>query len=83
MHHDSPQTAELSPLRPLRCAVYARVSVADTQSRELTSIDLQVEACQRYIESQRGLGWVMVGPAYSDDGVSGGDFATARPSGIA
>jgi DNA invertase Pin-like site-specific DNA recombinase len=71
MHHDSPQTAELSPLRPLRCAVYARVSVADTQSRELTSIDLQVEACQRYIESQRGLGWVMVGPAYSDDGVSG------------
>jgi DNA invertase Pin-like site-specific DNA recombinase len=63
----------------MRCAVYARVSVADTQSRELSSIDLQVEACQRYIESQRSLGWTTAGPAYTDDGISG---ATLKRPGL-
>jgi len=56
---------------PVRCAVYARVSVADQQSNALTSIDVQVEACRAYIESQGGLGGVMVEPAYKDDGVTG------------
>lgn len=57
--------------KPLRCAIYARVSVADRQSSALTSIDAQVEACRAYIKSQLDLGWVMVEPAYMDDGVSG------------
>jgi site-specific DNA recombinase len=57
--------------KPLRCAIYARVSVADRQSSALTSIDAQVEACRAYIKSQLHLGWVMVEPAYTDDGVSG------------
>lgn len=57
--------------KPLRCAVYARVSVADHRSSELTSIDVQIEACCAFINSQRGLDWVMVEPAYTDDGVTG------------
>jgi len=57
--------------KPLRCAVYARVSVADHQSNALTSVAVQEEACRAYIKSQRHLGWVLVEPAYTDDGVSG------------
>ena len=55
-----------------RCAVYARVSVADAHRGEMTSIEVQVEACLAYIASQRGLGWAAVEPAYKDEGVSGG-----------
>lgn len=44
---------EPSDRQPLRCAVYARVSVADHQGSEFTSIDVQVEACRAYIASQR------------------------------
>ena len=57
--------------KSVRCAVYARVSVADHQRSELTSIDVQLEACRAYIESQRGLGWVIAVPAYTDDGETG------------
>ncbi|MBE0475168.1 recombinase family protein, partial [Rhodoferax sp.] len=57
--------------KPLRCAVYARVSVADHQSNALTSVAVQEEACRAYIKSQRHLGWVLVERAYTDDGVSG------------
>ncbi len=56
---------------PLRCAVYARVSVADRQSSALTSIDAQVDSCRAFIKSQLDLGWAMVEPVYLDDGVSG------------
>lgn len=55
-----------------RCAVYARVSVSDAHRGEMTSIEVQVEACLAYIASQRGLGWAAVEPAYKDEGVSGG-----------
>ena len=55
----------------LRCAVYVRVSVADQQGSELTSIDFQLEACRAYIRSQQSLGWVVKEPPYVDDGVTG------------
>lgn len=57
--------------KPMRCAVYARVSVADSQDNKLTSVDAQVEACRACIKNQQNLGWVMVEPAYTDDGVTG------------
>ena len=65
--------------KPLRCAVYARVSAADRQSSALTSIDAQVDACRAYIKSQQNLGWAMVEPVYMDDGVTG---ATLQRSGL-
>lgn len=68
MSHNTSSTIESLPVR--RCAIYARVSVADTGRRELTSIAAQVEACEHYITSRRGLGWVLAGPAYVDEGVS-------------
>jgi DNA invertase Pin-like site-specific DNA recombinase len=63
--------ANISTAKPLRCAVYARVSVANHQSSILTSVDAQIDACRAYIKSQQGLGWVMVDHAYTDEGVTG------------
>lgn len=45
----------------VRCAIYARVSVADAEHRELTSITTQIEACEQFVASRRGLGWVLAG----------------------
>lgn len=67
--HDAPShPAETLP--PVRCAIYARVSVADGDRREFTSINAQIEACEQFIASRRGLGWVQVSPAYVDEDVS-------------
>ena len=73
------QAPAASPRPPVRCAVYARVSVADPQGNGLTSIDVQVEACRAYIKSQRGLGWVVVEPAYKDEGVTGATLKRPGP----
>jgi len=60
--------------KPVRCATYARVSVADASASELTSIDVQVEACQSFIGSQQALGWVAIEPSYADQGYSGSNL---------
>ena len=41
MRHVPAQTAEISPPRPLRCAVYARVSVDDRQDSDMPSFEVQ------------------------------------------
>jgi len=58
--------------RKLRCAVYTRKSSEDGLEMEFNSLDAQREACEAYIASQRGEGWVQVGDRYDDGGVSGG-----------
>lgn len=69
MPNDAPyRSAETQP--PVRCAIYARVSVADADRREFTSINAQTEACEQFIASRRGLGWVQVSPVYVDEDVS-------------
>ncbi len=64
-------SSKITTVKPKRCAVYARVSVADHQSKTLTSIDAQVDECRAYIKSQQSLGWIMVEPTYTDDGLTG------------
>ena len=39
---------------------------------EFNSLDAQREACEAYIASQRGEGWILVPDRYDDGGVSGG-----------
>jgi DNA invertase Pin-like site-specific DNA recombinase len=39
---------------------------------EFNSLDAQREACEAYIVSQRGQGWVQVDDRYDDGGISGG-----------
>jgi len=56
----------------LRCAVYTRKSSEEGLEMEFNSLDAQREACEAYIASQRGEGWVLVADRYDDGGVSGG-----------
>ena len=59
-------------VRKLRCAVYTRKSNEDGLEMEFNSLDAQREACEAYIVSQRGQGWVQVDDRYDDGGISGG-----------
>ncbi len=62
----------------MRAAAYARISVADRENVQFSSIEAQVEAITAYIKSQDTAGWTLAGEPYIDDGCSG---ATAdRPS---
>ena len=58
--------------KKLRCAVYTRKSSEEGLEMEFNSLDAQREACEAYIVSQRGEGWVLVPDRYDDGGVSGG-----------
>jgi site-specific DNA recombinase len=58
--------------RKLRCAIYTRKSSEEGLDMEFNSLDAQREACEAYIASQRGEGWVQVADRYDDGGVSGG-----------
>jgi site-specific DNA recombinase len=55
-----------------RCAIYTRKSSDEGLEQEFNSLDAQREACESYILSQRGLGWVASAKRYDDGGLSGG-----------
>ncbi len=55
----------------VRAVAYARISVADRESVQFSSIEAQVEAITAYIKSQDATGWTLVGEPYIDDGYSG------------
>jgi site-specific DNA recombinase len=57
--------------RKVRCAVYTRKSSEEGLELEFNSLHAQREACESYIASQRGEGWVLVPDRYDDGGVSG------------
>jgi site-specific DNA recombinase len=59
-------------VRKLRCAVYTRKSTEEGLEMEFNSLEAQREACEAYIISQRGEGWILVPDRYDDGGVSGG-----------
>jgi site-specific DNA recombinase len=59
-------------IRKIRCAVYTRKSSEEGLEMEFNSLDAQREACEAYILSQRGQGWVQVDDRYDDGGISGG-----------
>jgi DNA invertase Pin-like site-specific DNA recombinase len=56
----------------IRCAVYTRKSTDDGLEQEFNSLHAQREACEAFIKSQRGLGWVALTAPYDDGGLSGG-----------
>jgi DNA invertase Pin-like site-specific DNA recombinase len=67
-----------SILRKVRCAVYTRKSSEEGLEQEFNSLHAQREACELYIRSQKGEGWVRVPDRYDDGGVSGATLE--RPS---
>ncbi len=60
-----------APGRPL-CAIYTRKSSEEGLEQEFNSLDAQREACEAFILSQKGSGWVALPTMYDDGGVSGG-----------
>jgi DNA invertase Pin-like site-specific DNA recombinase len=64
-------------VKPVRCAIYTRVSTEHGLDQEFNSLDAQYEAAQAYIKSQAHAGWTLIRSRYDDGGYSGG--STDRP----
>ncbi len=56
----------------LRCAIYTRKSTDEGLDQAFNSLHAQREACEAYVLSQAGEGWVVHPTAYDDGGISGG-----------
>ena len=65
------------PVRPVRCAIYTRVSTEHGLDQEFNSLDAQYDAASAYIKSQAHAGWTLIRSRYDDGGYSGG--STDRP----
>jgi DNA invertase Pin-like site-specific DNA recombinase len=65
------RTPEPVGSRPLRCAVYTRVSTTDQLKLEFNSLDAQRDASELYIRSQAHLGWQVIPTRYDDGGFTG------------
>jgi site-specific DNA recombinase len=65
-------------IRPVRCAIYTRVSTENGLDQEFNSLDAQYEAASAYIKSQAHAGWTLIRSRYDDGGYSGG--STDRPN---
>ena len=64
--------------KPVRCAIYTRVSTDQGLEQDFNSLDAQYDAAQAYIRSQAHAGWTMLRAKYDDGGFSGGN--TDRPA---
>src|ERR1700710_1391670 len=64
--------------KPVRCAIYTRVSTDQGLDQDFNSLDAQYEASQSYIKSQAHAGWQLIRSRYDDGGYSGG--STERPA---
>jgi DNA invertase Pin-like site-specific DNA recombinase len=64
-------------VKPVRCAIYTRVSTDQGLDQEFNSLDAQYEASSAYIKSQAHAGWTLIKARYDDGGYSGG--STDRP----
>src|SRR5712675_595079 len=64
-------------VKPVRCAIYTRVSTDHGLDQEFNSLDAQYDAASSYIKSQAHAGWNLIRSRYDDGGYSGG--STDRP----
>ena len=64
--------------KPVRCAIYTRVSTEHGLEQDFNSLDAQHDAAQAYIRSQAHAGWTLIRRRYDDGGFSGG--STERPA---
>jgi|SRR5258706_251161 len=54
---------KLASIKPVRCAIYTRVSTEHGLDQEFNSLDAQYDAASAYIKSQAHAGW----PDCADD----------------
>src|SRR5437016_8042022 len=64
--------------KPVRCAVYTRVSTDYGLEQDFNSLDAQHDAAQAYIRSQAHASWMLIRSRYADGGYSGGSIV--RPA---
>src|SRR5256884_69547 len=64
-------------IKPVRCAIYTRVSTEHGLDQEFNSLDAQYDAASAYIKSQAHAGWTLIRSRYDDGGDSRG--STDRP----
>ena len=64
--------------KPVRCAIYTRVSTDQGLEQDFNSLDAQHDASEAYIRSQAHAGWTVIRARYDDAGFSGGN--TERPA---
>ena len=69
----SKTTAPAAPTR-LRCAIYTRKSSEEGLDQSFNSLHAQRDACEAYVLSQTGEGWVALPTIYDDGGFSGGNM---------
>src|SRR5262249_10439842 len=60
--------------KPVRCAIYTRVSTDQGLEQDFNSLDAQYDASQAYIRSQAHAGWTLLRAKYEDGGFSGGSI---------
>jgi DNA invertase Pin-like site-specific DNA recombinase len=60
--------------KPLRCAIYTRVSTEYGLEQEFNSLDNQREAAEAFVKSQAHEGWRALKDQYDDGGFSGGSM---------
>jgi site-specific DNA recombinase len=60
--------------KTLRCAIYTRKSSEEGLEQGFNSLHAQREACEAYVLSQAGEGWICIKSAYDDGGFSGGSI---------
>ena len=58
--------------KKLRCAIYTRKSSDEGLDQAFNSLHAQREACEAYVKSQIGEGWLVHPTPYDDGGISGG-----------
>lgn len=57
-----------------RCAIYTRKSTEEGLDQAFNSLHAQREACEAYVTSQAGEGWIALPTQYDDGGFSGGNM---------
>lgn len=60
--------------KTLRCAIYTRKSSEEGLEQNFNSLHAQREACEAYVLSQAGEGWIPIKTVYDDGGFSGGSI---------
>src|SRR5258708_1624810 len=53
-------------VKPVRCAIYTRVSTEHGLDQEFNSLDAQHDAASAYIKSQAHAGWTLIKSRYDD-----------------
>ena len=60
--------------KTLRCAIYTRKSSEEGLEQDFNSLHAQRQACEAYVLSQAGEGWIALPEIYDDGGFSGGNM---------